>query len=191
MKFGMKAKIAALASILVLPALVGILPATIAGTPSTSGPLIDKEFEVALRKFVSKRFFNRIEASAEQRERLSKIMSDTQEQTRPEREQLRQGLRTLSSLMASEKASDEEIRHSVANLRTLREKIADQRLSAILEARKVLTAEQKQKIHNRLNDMINGGITPKKLGFLQKDRLSQLMDPNSGGTNSLQDFSEN
>lgn len=174
MKFGMRAKTTAVAAILVIPALAGLIPSTLAGTPTSSAPLIDKEFEVSLRKFVSKRFFNRIEASSEQREKLNKILSDTQEQTRPDREQFRRGILDLSEMMANDKVSDEEIKKSFSDLRALKQKIADQRLAAALQVRHVLNAEQKQKIHNRISELITGGFSPRKIGSLMQENKFSL-----------------
>lgn len=166
MKFGNKAKMTALAALLLLPTVAGSIQPTIAGTP-TAAPLIDKEFETALRKFVSKRFFNRIDATSEQREKISKIMADTQEQTRPDREQFRQGLLELSSMMNNEKTSDEDIKKRVSDLRSLKQQIGDQRLAAALQVRHILSAEQRQKIHNRISELITGGMSPRKLGQLR------------------------
>jgi Spy/CpxP family protein refolding chaperone len=167
MKFGKKGKISAAVALLSIAAIAGHIQPTIAGTPS-GAPLVDKEFESALRKFVSKRFFNRIEASPEQREKISKIMADTQEQTRPDREQLRQGVLELSSMMSNEKTNDEEIKKRVNDLRALKQKIGDQRLTAALQVRHILTAEQRQKIHNRISEFITGGMSPRKLGMMHK-----------------------
>ncbi len=165
MKFGKTAKIGALVLTLGSPALLGIFSPSLAGTPSSSS-LIDKDFEVAVRKFVSKRFFNRIDASDEQREKLSKIMADTQDQTRAIREQLRKGILDLSNLMAEEKTTDEQIKAKVKELRSMHEQVQDMRLSSVLEARKILTAEQRHQIHNRVSELITGGLKPKKIGML-------------------------
>lgn len=132
----------------------------------TSGTLIDKDFEVALRKFISKRFYNKIDASAEQREKLDSIFANTQEETRPDREHFRQGLLDLSALMSNDKASDEEITKKAHEVRDMRTKIMDKRMAAALEVRKVLTPEQKQKIHDRLSELIGGGAKPRGLSFL-------------------------
>lgn len=168
MKFGKKARVA-----LMLTAVSGVLFGlnlpTIAGTPGAGAPLIDKDFEIALRKFVSKRFFNRIDASDEQREKLSKIMAETQDETRPKREQLRQGMLDLSSMYSDGKSSDEVIKAKVKELRELHEKIQNRRLDAALAARKILTAEQMQKMHGRLSQLISGGIKPRRLSMLMQD----------------------
>lgn len=175
MKLGNKAKITAVAALVLLPALAGSIQPTIAGTP-TSTPLIDKEFEGALRKFISKRFFNRIDATPEQRDKISKIMAETQDQTRQDREQFRQGLLDLSSMMTNEKTSDEDIKKQVSDLRALKQKIGDQRLTAALQVRHVLSAEQRQKIHNRISELITGGISPRKMGGLLRNHVSLLDD---------------
>jgi Spy/CpxP family protein refolding chaperone len=165
MKFGRKTTIAAVTLTLAAPVLMGTFNPSSAGTP-TSAPLIDKDFEVAMRKFVAKRFFNRIDASTEQREKLSKIMADTQDETRPVREELRQGLLDLSGMMADDKVSDSDIKARVKELRTLHEKVQDRRLAAVLDARKILTPEQKQLMNTKFTELITGGIKPRKIGML-------------------------
>ncbi|MBX9688316.1 MAG: Spy/CpxP family protein refolding chaperone [Candidatus Obscuribacterales bacterium] len=134
--------------------------------PSNAAPLIDKEFEAALRKFVCNRFCNRIDATDEQREKLSKIMTDAQEESRPLREDLRSGLLGLSDMMSDSKSNDEQIRAKVKELRSLHEKVQDRRISALLEARKVLNAEQRQEVNKRFADLITGVGKPRRLGFL-------------------------
>lgn len=134
-------------------------------------PLIDKDFESSLRKFVSKRFYNRIDATGEQRQQLEAIWTGTMEQTRPEREQLRHGLLDLSTLLASDTATDEQIKEKAHALRALHEKINDERLDSVIKARKVLTPEQRQKIQGRFQDRLTGGAA----GFRAR-HLSMLLE---------------
>lgn len=168
--------LAAAAFAVLAPVNLGFSPALAA--PANSGSLIDKDFEVALRKFVSKRFFNRIDATNDQREKLSAIFSDTQESTRPDRESLRQGLIDLSSMMANDKVNDEDIAKKVHELRELRSRIMDKRLSAALAARKVLTAEQRQKIHDKITEVLTGGLKPRAIGFLLNTNRLSFLDSN-------------
>jgi Spy/CpxP family protein refolding chaperone len=165
MKFGRKTKMGAVILTLMSPALIGSFTPSSAGTPVT-GPLIDKDFEVAMRKFVAKRFFNRIDATAEQREKLSKIMADTQDETRPWREELRQGLLDLAGLMTDEKTSEDQIKAKVSELRSLHEKVQDRRLQAMLAARKILTNDQRQQLNGKFTELLTGGLKPRRIGML-------------------------
>ena len=159
----------ATAVLLLVPVLLGLAQASFAG-PAGVGPLIDKDFETALRKFVTKRFFNRIEATDEQRTKLSGIFDKTMEETRPDREQFRQGLLDLSNLMASKDATDEQIKQKVADIKAIREKVMDRRLSTALEVRKVLTVDQRQKINNRIQDLVTGNVKPlRHIGMLMNE----------------------
>jgi Spy/CpxP family protein refolding chaperone len=130
--------------------------------------LIDKDFEIAVRKFVSKRFYHRIDANEEQRQKLDSIWTSTMDSTRPKREQLRQGFVDLSNLMESENATDDQITQKAHELRALHEKIGDERLESILKARKVLTVEQRKKVHDRILERLTGGdsLRGRKLGLL-------------------------
>jgi Spy/CpxP family protein refolding chaperone len=158
----------ALALTLVVPLGMFVSQASFAADGQATG-LIDKDFETAVRKFVSRRFYRRINASDEQRQKLDSIWTSTMETTRPERERLRQGLLELSDLMASDAATDEQISQKAHELRAMHEKINDQRLDSILKARKVLTPEQRKKVHARIADRISGGgaaLQSKRLGML-------------------------
>ena len=70
-------------------------------------------------------------------------------------------------MMNNEKTSDEDIKKQVSDLRSLKQKISDQRLAAALQVRHILSAEQRQKIHNRISELITGGMSPRKLGQLR------------------------
>lgn len=156
------------AVMLVVPAVIGLAQAAFAG-PASVGGLIDKDFETALRKFVSKRFFNRIDATDEQRAKIGSLFEKTMDETRPDREQFRQGLLELSNLMASKDATDEQIRQKVADVKAVKQKIQDKRLSTALEVRKILTVEQRQKIQDRVQNLITGNAKPLR-------RISMLME---------------
>lgn len=158
-----KAKAAAISLALLAP--VGIWLAQAAYAAPTTG-LIDKDFEVAVRKFISKRFYNRIDATAEQRKQLDSIWMSTMEATRPDREAVRQDALELSALIATDDATDEQITQKAHELRALHQKVMDERLGGLLKARKVLTKEQRSKVHERITELVTGGLKPRRIGFL-------------------------
>jgi Spy/CpxP family protein refolding chaperone len=164
-----KAKIIAVSLALLAP--VGLCLAQASFAAPGAGTLIDKDFEVALRKFISKRFYNRIDATDEQRAKLESIWTGTMESTRPERENLRQGALGLSNLMATDEATDEQITQKAHELRAMHEKIQDERLSALLQARKILTKEQREQINQRITQLITGGLKPRRLGLMMNESL--------------------
>lgn len=157
-----KAKVLALSLALMAPIGIWLAQASYAAP----GGLIDKDFEVAVRKFISKRFYNRIDATDEQRQKLDSIWMGTMEATRPGREELRQEALQLSALMATDEATDEQITEKAHELRALHQKIMDQRLDSVLKARKVLTKAQRGQINERISELITGGMKPRRIGFL-------------------------
>jgi Spy/CpxP family protein refolding chaperone len=164
----MARKKACVALLLLIPAFTVVTQASIAGP--AIGALIDKDFESAMRKFVTRRFFNRIDASEDQRAKLSAIIEKNMDESRPDREQFRQGVLDLSNLMASAEATDEQIKEKAGEVRSMKQKLADRRLSAALEVRKVLTVAQRQKINSRVQDFITGGAKPlRKISFLMDE----------------------
>jgi Spy/CpxP family protein refolding chaperone len=164
-----KAKLIAVSLALMAP--VGLCLAQASFAAPGASTLIDKDFEVALRKFISKRFYNRIDATDDQRAKLEAIWTNTMESTRPERENLRHSALELSSLMASDDATDEQITQKAHELRAMHEKVQDQRLSSLLQARKVLNKEQREQINQRISQLITGGLKPRRLGLMMNDSL--------------------
>jgi Spy/CpxP family protein refolding chaperone len=141
---------------LALLAPVGLCLAQASFAAPGASTLIDKDFGVALRRFVSKRFYNRVDATDEQRAKLDSIWTTTMDATRADREAIRHGMLDLSNLMASEDATDEQITEKAHEVRALHEKVMDERLNSMLEARKVLTKEQRQRINDRIARVITG-----------------------------------
>jgi Spy/CpxP family protein refolding chaperone len=133
--------------------------------------LIDKEFDAAVGKFMAKRFCKRIDATSEQTEKLTAMISQTRDDTRPLREQLRHGLLDLSSMVVSDDTTDDQIKAKVAELRSIHEKISDVRLDTALKARRVLTHEQREKINKRITNLITGEALPdminRRVGMLE------------------------
>jgi Spy/CpxP family protein refolding chaperone len=118
--------------------------------------LIDPELEQALSNRFKKRFFNLIDASEDQKTKLSDLLSRQLDDARPLRDQIRENLLDLSDLIADEKTSDETIRNKVHEIQELRGKIQDKRLNTILEARAVLNKDQKKIVSNRLKGILTG-----------------------------------
>lgn len=134
----------------------------LAGNTNTA-PIIDADFENALRKHFQKRFFNLIDATGEQQTQISKLLQERQEQTRPQREQLRQGLLELSQLMANDATTDDQIKDKVAKLKEMRAHIQDERLDTILKVRAILTPEQRKAVSDRISGIITGNIRPRRV----------------------------
>lgn len=133
--------------------------------------LIDKDFEVAVKRFISKRFYNRVDATDEQRAKLDSIWTGTMEGTRPDREAIRHGILDLSNMMASDAATDDQITQKAHELRVLHEKVMDERLNSLLQARKVLTKEQRKQVNDRITQVITGGLKPRRLGLMMDESM--------------------
>ncbi|HEY9756614.1 MAG TPA: Spy/CpxP family protein refolding chaperone [Oculatellaceae cyanobacterium] len=136
----------------------------------TKAQFIDKDFEMALKKHFERRFFDRINASDEQREKISALLSARLEATRPLREELRAGALELTELMGAD-TPDTTLTEKAHNLRDKRDKLADERLQTILKVRALLTAEQRKQISNRIADALSGGSNSLILRRLQKSSV--------------------
>ncbi len=160
--------IAIAAAVVVVPTCLYVAQACSAADDHAS-PLIDRDFESCLNKFISHRLYNRIDATPPQREKLDQIWTTSLENTRPDREELRHGILDLSSMIASDNTTDEQITEKAHELRALHEKVQDARLQSLLKARKVLTQEQRQKLNEHLTEMITGGSSKaRRLSFLMR-----------------------
>ena len=120
-------------------------------------PAIDKPFEDAVVKHFQKRFFDRIDASAEQRKKLTEIIGKRVEESRPVREELRQKARELKQMMSGDSATDEQLRSKAGEIRALRSQLMDARFETLLQVRAVLTPDQKEQISKRISAILASG----------------------------------
>lgn len=118
--------------------------------------LIDPDLEIAVSNHFKKRFFNLIDADDQQQSKLSELLTKQTEEARPIRSQIREKLLELSDLMANEGTTDDALRSKIEEIKTLREQIREKRLNSILEARALLTPEQKKKVSNRMRGILTG-----------------------------------
>lgn len=119
-------------------------------------PLIDKDFEQCLSRKLQSRFYNLIEASDEQKEKIQALLSSGQESSRPQREEFRSGLAELADMMSSDAADDKQIKEKVQKLRAMHEKIMDGRLDTALKVRSMLTVAQRKAVGERVSSLISG-----------------------------------
>lgn len=143
----------------------GILPLAVllvaaAAAPAMAAPAsepgIDSEFEKCVVRHFQKRFFNRIDASDDQRDKLAALISRRMDESRPLRGQIRAKVLELNELMAGDSAPEEAIIAKAHEVRDLRMKLMDERLGSVLEARKVLTPAQRKQIAGRIAGLLTG-----------------------------------
>lgn len=132
-----------------------------AETVTTTTPLIDSDFENSLVKHFEKRFFNRIDATSEQRHQLSEAISSRINATRPMREELRRQILDLTQLMADKDATDEQIIAKAHEVQEFSSKMVDERLKTALAVRSLLTQDQRQQISDQLSGLISGQWKPR------------------------------
>jgi Spy/CpxP family protein refolding chaperone len=106
MRISREFRFAAIIITICSPAILGTLTPTQAGTPRVT-PFVDRDFEIALSKHLSKRFYARINATEEQRDKLSKIFKETQDGLIVQREELRSRLIELSDMMTDTSTCDD------------------------------------------------------------------------------------
>lgn len=134
---------------------------------NSSDPLVDKGFEEAMLKHFEKRFFNRIDATEDQRGKLTSILQDRIAATRPLREKLRQEVLNLTDLMDKSDATEAQISQQAGVVKGIRDQLADQRLTTALKVRSVLTAEQRHQVSGRIREFVSGDFRPHRtLGSL-------------------------
>ena len=118
-------------------------------------PFVDKEFEQALRKHFQKRFFNFIDASDSQREQITALLEERMETCRPQREKLKSEAIQLPEMMAGD-ASDEQVRNKLHELRDVRDKLMDERMTTALKVRTLLKPEQRKAVSDKIVALLSG-----------------------------------
>jgi Spy/CpxP family protein refolding chaperone len=124
------------------------------GVGSTA-PFIDKEFELALRKHFEKKFFNFIDATDSQREQITSLLDERIEICRPQREKLKNEAIELSQMMAGD-ASDEQIKNKLHEVRDVRDKLMDERMTTALKVRTLLKPEQRKAVSDKIVALLSG-----------------------------------
>jgi len=156
---------AALLSTLILGVAVYV-PAAEAGK-AAGEKLIDGDFEEAMLKHFEKKFFNRIDATEEQKTTLSAIFLKQMQGSRAQREEIRHKLLDMTDMIAADGTTDDQIKEKIAEVRGLREKLMDSRIDTALKVRSVLTQEQRKTIADRLASCLSGhSPLKKKLSYL-------------------------
>jgi Spy/CpxP family protein refolding chaperone len=122
----------------------------------TKNILIDKDFEVAVRKHLEKRLYNLLDASDAQQEKISKLLGERAEETRPEREKIREGLVDLSNMLGGD-TQDDAIVAKVHELRAMHEQVMDEGLSTLLKVREVLSPSQRKIVSDKMVSILSGG----------------------------------
>lgn len=123
--------------------------------PDSKAPFVDKEFEAAIVKHFEKRFFNLIEASDEQKQQITALIDTLRENARPQREKMRSEALELNQMMSGN-ASDEELRNKVKELRSVRDKLMDERMETALKVRALLKPEQRKAVSDRISAFLSG-----------------------------------
>lgn len=142
------------------------------------GPLIDVSFEQAMLKHFEKRFFGRISATDDQRAKLSSILENRMETSRPLREQMRHEVLAMTDIMAKDDATDAQITKQQQVIKSLRNQLADGRLQTMLQVREVLTPEQRHLISDKVHWLLSSAPSSHRLTggmFPARAMIGQLM----------------
>ena len=111
----------------------------------------DPEFQEALVKHILKRFFNRIDATDNQRQEITELVNNKRKSNQARRDALKAGVKdflsSATTLDNSEK-SDSTLRTKAKELRVQHQELMDDRLESFLKVRALLTSEQKEKLHD-------------------------------------------
>ena len=108
-----------------------------------------------LRVHMQNRFFKRINATDDQREKLSALFKNTMEQNRETRMQVKSQFEALIDLFTDSKASDDQIRKQFEELKSTREKLVEKRLDLALKTRTILTPDQLKLVGDRFKSRMS------------------------------------
>jgi len=108
-----------------------------------------------LRVHIQNRFFKRINATDDQREKLSALFKNTMVQNRETRLQVKSQFEALIDLFTDSKASDDQIRKQFEELKSTREKLVEKRLDLALKTRTILTPDQLKLVGDRFKSRMS------------------------------------
>jgi Spy/CpxP family protein refolding chaperone len=104
----------------------------------------DPEFKQAMIKHHEKMFFKKVDATADQQTKVSKIFADERAAKEPLRHQLHEQFKQMHELMANADSTDQQITDKAHELRQTEDKLKDERLDTMLKVRAVLTPKQRE-----------------------------------------------
>ncbi|MBX9938212.1 MAG: Spy/CpxP family protein refolding chaperone [Candidatus Obscuribacterales bacterium] len=133
----------------------------------------DPEFRQALIKHLQKRFFKKIGATDEQKEKIGALINSKIEANQSKRAELRKELESFADLVSNPGTDEQTIRDKAMVLRKLHQNLMDDRLETMLAVRAMLNDEQKAKLGTRLKALLNGELPPTLKNRL-KNRISML-----------------
>ena len=95
------------------------------------------------RGFQDGRWMEALDLSPEQSEQIQAIREQSRQTMEPLREQMQQAREQLRSLMASNTATDDDLRAAHEEVQNLHQRLGSQRFETTLKIRQVLTTEQR------------------------------------------------
>lgn len=126
------------------------------GASHQSKDMIDADLSRCLRKIMQQRFFNLIDATDEQRERMSELLSNHEQKMRPVRQELRKEAIGLLELFANSDATDQQLTDRCMQVRARRLEWMDENIKTMLKVRSLMKPEQRRTLVNFIMGLFNG-----------------------------------
>lgn len=113
----------------------------------------DPEFEQAVLKHFEKRFFKRIEATSEQKDKIDKLLTGKLSENRSKRQACKKAVKELLAMVADPASSEDSIRAQAEKARSIHSELSQDRLNTFLAVRAMLTESQKKQLGDRLKNL--------------------------------------
>ena len=120
---------------------------------------VNTQFDDLVRQHYENRFFSKIGATPDQREKLTAILNKSFEEAKPLREEVRQDRLELNKLIADDNTSDEQVLDKANEVKSVRERLMDERMDTALAIRKVLSPEQRRKVSDTIAERLANGTS--------------------------------
>ena len=112
----------------------------------------DANWQKHIVERIEHRIFKIIHASEDQKTKLTSILNNTFEQNAELRNELKSKVLDLSKAYADDSVTNERIKERLTAIEDVRAKLRTRRVEALLSAREVLSAKQRQILSERLNE---------------------------------------
>jgi len=128
------------------------------GNASAGRDARDASFDVGdcIRKIVRHRFLELIDASDEQRAKVSELLASHEQKTRAIRQEVRKEATTLLDQFADSQTTDQQMIDRCMQLRARKQEWMDENIKTMLKVRAVMNPEQRRALVNFVMGLLTG-----------------------------------
>ena len=117
---------------------------------------MEPELRQALKNHFQNKFFRLIDASQDQKEKISTLVDEQLDYATPIRQKMRANGFKLADMIADQSVSDEALSEEIDKVHALKDQIAAKRRKTLMKIRSLLSKEQKEIVAARIKARLSG-----------------------------------